>query len=79
MACQAQKPTVRGLQAGLAGDGVNVLLINMQSRQGRQWSDEYGVFFTPGYLLLDASGAEVWRGSAPPSEQQVLGLLADES
>jgi len=54
------EPIVDGLEEEWAGS-VQVIQVNIQDRQNREFIRELGAQFTPTFVLFDTSGQEVWR------------------
>lgn len=52
-------------------DEFTFLRFDIQSEVGRVLADQIGFRSTPQFVLLDASGAEVWRGSSVPADEQL--------
>ncbi|MBN8594664.1 MAG: hypothetical protein J0M33_23110 [Anaerolineae bacterium] len=48
-----------------------VLRLDIQSEVGSALADQIGFRSTPQFVLLDASGAEVWRGNGVPADEQL--------
>jgi len=63
--CLVIRPAVDALIADIGGD-FNILRVNIHTDAGRELRERLGFSFTPEFVLLDADGAEVWRGHTPP-------------
>lgn len=48
-----------------------VLRLDIQSEVGSALADQIGFRSTPQFVLLDANGAEVWRGNGVPADEQL--------
>jgi thiol-disulfide isomerase/thioredoxin len=77
LGCVAQKPAVDKLERELAGK-LAVRRVNIQSDEGRQLVEQFGIKFTPTFILFDAAGREQWRGSGGLDAATVR-RLADEA
>lgn len=64
--CLLLRPSVDQIVADI-GDDFNILRVNIHSQVGRELRQNFNFSFTPEFLLLDASGQEVWRDHIPPS------------
>jgi thioredoxin 1 len=60
LGCVAMKPAVDRLEEELR-DKLIVRRVDIQSAEGRQLVKQYGIEFTPTFLLFDAAGKEQWR------------------
>ncbi len=67
----AQKPVSDQLEADL-GSRANMLRVSIHTEVGQTLAARYNFESTPLFVLLDAKGNEVWRGSSPPKPDQVL-------
>lgn len=56
----AVRPVVDGVEREF-GDRLKVIRINVQDSAARPLTAEYGFQYTPTFVLLDGTGAEVWR------------------
>ena len=61
LGCVALKPAVDRLEAELRAKLV-VRRVDIQTDEGRELMKQYGMEFTPAFILLDAAGREQWRG-----------------
>ncbi len=62
LGCLAVKPSVDRLETEL-GERLVVQRVNIQGAAGRQLAGQYAVERTPTFILFDARGEELWRGS----------------
>lgn len=60
LGCVAQKPAVDKLEREMAGK-LAVRRVDIQSDEGRQLVKQFGIEFTPTFILFDAAGKEQWR------------------
>jgi hypothetical protein len=67
----ALKPVTEQLETTL-GNRANVLRVSIHTELGQVLGARYNFESTPLFVLLDAQGHEVWRGSSPPKAEQVL-------
>jgi hypothetical protein len=67
----ALRPATERLEADL-GSRANLLRVSIHTDFGQQLGERYRFESTPLFVVLDATGAEVWRGSKPPSIDTVL-------
>jgi thiol-disulfide isomerase/thioredoxin len=70
LGCVAMKPAVDRLEKEL-GDKLVVRRVDIQSDGGRQLMERYRVEFTPTFILFDAAGQELWRGTGKLDENAV--------
>jgi thioredoxin-related protein len=70
MACLRLKPIVDGLAMQIEAD-FTFLRLDIQSEVGNALADQIGFRSTPQFVLLDATGAEVWRGNGVPGNEQL--------
>jgi len=59
--CQRMAPTVSMAEQHCAGEGVDVLRLDVGTAAGRQAAAEYGIRGVPTFLFMDAAGREVAR------------------
>lgn len=61
LGCVAMKPAVDKVEQELAGK-LSVRRVDIQSDEGRQLVKQFGIEFTPTFILFDVAGKEQWRG-----------------
>jgi thiol-disulfide isomerase/thioredoxin len=74
LGCISVRPAVDSLIADIQaqyGDQYNVLRVDIHTPFGRALRQQYGFSYTPEFLLLDKSGAEIWRAHVPPSINEI--------
>jgi hypothetical protein len=67
----ALRPATEQLEAAL-GNRAYVLRVSIHTEMGQVLGTRYHFETTPLFVLLNAQGREVWRGSIPPGAEQVL-------
>lgn len=73
--CQAMEPTVEKLQKEYAGKIYKFELIDVSTDEGLRQADEFGVFITPTFVLLDADGNELDRLAGAASEENMVKFI----
>lgn len=73
--CNAMKPTIENLQAEYAGRIYKFELIDVSTAEGLAQADEFGVFITPTFVLLDADGNELDRLAGAASEENMIKFI----
>ncbi|MHB1136019.1 MAG: thioredoxin family protein [Coriobacteriia bacterium] len=73
--CQAMEPTVEKLQNEYAGRIYKFEIIDVSTTEGLADADEYGVFITPTFVLLDADGNELDRLAGAASEENMMKFI----
>ena len=63
-----------GLERDLAGR-LQVVSLDIHDPAGRQVGGQFGLDFTPSYVLFDAAGVEVWRKVGVLNAVEVIGQL----
>lgn len=69
------EPIVNGLRNEW-GDDVQVIQIDLHSKENRTLVERIGFRFTPTFVLYDESGREIWRGSGGLNAAEVRRQLA---
>jgi thiol-disulfide isomerase/thioredoxin len=70
LGCVAMKPAVDRLEDELR-DKLVVRRVDIQSAEGRQLVEQYRIEFTPTFVLFDAAGKELWRGTGKLDAESV--------
>ena len=63
-----------GLERDLAGR-LHVVSLDIHHPVGRQIGAQFGLDFTPSYVLFDGEGVEIWRTVGVLRAEEVTGLL----
>ena len=71
MICLSAKPVVDGVENELTGEA-RVVRVNVQDTVGGQLARQYEVYLVPVFIVLDATGREVWRQTGFPDRDRVL-------
>jgi len=74
LGCVALKPIVDRLENQMRGR-LTVRRVDIQSNEGRQLVEQYGIEFTPTFLLFDRFGKEHWRGVGHLDAARVRAIL----
>ncbi len=64
-----------GLERDLAGR-LRVVSLDIHDPVGRQAGGQFGLEFTPSYVVFDAAGVEIWRKVGVLNAAEVLARLA---
>ena len=73
--CQAMEPTIEKLQSEYSGRIYKFEIIDVSTTEGLADADEYGVFITPTFVLLDADGNELDRLAGAASEENMMKFI----
>jgi len=73
--CQAMEPTIEKLQEEYAGRIYKFEIIDVSTPEGLDAADEFGVFITPTFVLLDADGNELDRLAGAASEENMIKFI----
>jgi len=65
---------VDGLERDLAGR-LHVISVDIHDPVGRQVGGQFGLEFTPSYVLFDSEGREIWRKVGVLRADEVTGRL----
>ncbi|MCJ7676689.1 MAG: hypothetical protein MUO35_03070 [Anaerolineales bacterium] len=71
----AASPVVDGIERQHAGQLI-VVRLNVQDPSAQPWLSRFGFQATPTFVLLDASGNEVWRSVGAIDPGRVAEALA---
>lgn len=71
VSCLAALPAVRDIQTQLVERDINVLLLNIHERPGSELLGRFGFEVSPTYLVFDAGGQEILRGSTLPTLAEI--------
>ena len=74
LGCVALKPAVDKLESEMAGQLV-VRRVDIQTAEGRALMKQYGMEFTPAFILLDAAGREQWRATGSLDAEAIRAAL----
>lgn len=78
LGCVAMKPAVDKLESELAGKLV-VRRVDIQTGEGRALMKQYGMEFTPAFVLFDVAGKERWRGTGILDADAVRRLVNEKN
>lgn len=73
--CQAMEPTIEKLQDEYAGRIYKFEIVDVSTTEGLAQADEFGVFITPTFVLLDAEGNELDRLAGAASEENMFKFI----
>jgi thiol-disulfide isomerase/thioredoxin len=74
LGCVAMKPAVDLLENELR-EKLVVRRVDIQSTEGRQLGEQYGIEFTPTFIFFDAAGKEQWRSVGRLDARRVRATL----
>jgi thioredoxin-like negative regulator of GroEL len=74
MGCAAVKPAVDRLEAQEM-HRMDVVRVNIQDPAGRAAAEQFGLVYTPAFILFDSQGGEVRRFQGPPNEAAIRSYL----
>lgn len=73
--CQAMEPTVAKLQREYEPRIAKFEIIDVSTKEGLAKADEFGVFITPTFVLLDADGNEIDRVQGAATEENMVKFI----
>ncbi|MDY0341525.1 MAG: thioredoxin family protein [Coriobacteriia bacterium] len=73
--CNSMKPTIEKLRQEYEGRIYKFELIDVSTTEGLAQADEFGVFITPTFVLLDADGNELDRLAGAASEENMIKFI----
>ncbi|MDO8848986.1 MAG: thioredoxin family protein [Coriobacteriia bacterium] len=73
--CQAMEPTVESLQKEYEPRIDKFEIIDVSTTEGMAQADEFGVFITPTFVLLDADGNELDRVQGAATEENMVKFI----
>ena len=73
--CQAMEPTIDKLRKEYEPRIYKFELIDVSTDEGLRQADEFGVFITPTFVLLDADGNELDRLAGAASEESMVKFI----
>lgn len=73
--CQAMEPTVEKLRKEYEPKIDKFEIIDISTDEGMAQAEEFGVFITPTFVLLDAEGNELDRVSGAATEENMVKFI----
>ena len=73
--CQAMEPTVESLREEYEPRIEQFEIIDVSTTEGLAQADEYGVFITPTFVLLDMDGNELDRVQGAATEENMVKFI----
>lgn len=73
--CKAMKPTVENLRKKYESKIESFQIIDVSTKEGIAKADEFGVFITPTFVLLDADGNELDRVQGAATEKNMIKFI----
>jgi thioredoxin-like negative regulator of GroEL len=73
--CQAMEPTVEKLRKEYEPRIDTFEIIDVSTTEGLAQADEFGVFITPTFVLLDADGNEIDRVQGAATEENMVKFI----
>lgn len=73
--CQAMEPTVDKLRTEYESKIDKFEIIDVSTDEGLSQADEFGVFITPTFVLLDAEGNELDRVQGAATEENMVKFI----
>ena len=73
--CQAMEPTVASLKKEYEPRIDKFEIIDVSTTEGLAKADEFGVFITPTFVLLDADGNEIDRVQGAATEENMIKFI----
>ncbi|MBN1192205.1 MAG: thioredoxin family protein [Coriobacteriia bacterium] len=73
--CQAMEPTVDKLREEYEPRIEKFEIIDVSTTEGLAQADEYGVFITPTFIILDAEGEELDRVQGAATEESMIKFI----
>jgi hypothetical protein len=59
------------------GDSIELIEVDRDSRDGRRFAESHGIFYQPGFVVFDASGAVTYAGLGPFDPRDVRRLVEE--
>ncbi len=73
--CKQMKPTIEKLQEDYESKIYKFEIIDVSTEEGLRQADEFGVFITPTFVLLDADGNELDRLAGAATEENMVKFI----
>ncbi|HAL30210.1 MAG TPA: hypothetical protein DCP20_05790 [Coriobacteriia bacterium] len=73
--CQAMEPTVESLREEYEPQIQEFEIIDVSTTEGLEKADEFGVFITPTFVLLDGEGNELDRVAGAATEENMVTFI----
>ena len=73
--CQAMEPTVESLKKEYEPQIEKFEIIDVSTAEGLSQADEFGVFITPTFILLDMDGNELDRVQGAATEENMVKFI----
>lgn len=73
--CKQMKPTIEKLQKEYESKIYKFEIIDVSTEEGLRQADEFGVFITPTFVLLDADGNELDRLAGAATEENMVKFI----
>lgn len=73
--CKQMEPTIEKLQRDYESKIYKFEIIDVSTDEGLRQADEFGVFITPTFVLLDADGNELDRISGAATEENMVKFI----
>ncbi|KAA0237440.1 MAG: hypothetical protein HUU14_13250 [Dehalococcoidia bacterium] len=57
------------------GERVELVQVDRDSKEGRKFAEEHGIYYQPGFVVVDAAGNTTYAGLGPFDAKGVTGLV----
>lgn len=57
------------------GETVDLIEVDRDSREGRRFAEGHGIFYQPGFVVVDAGGTVTYAGLGPFDPREVRRLV----
>ncbi len=74
--CKAIRPTWSEIEAEY-GDRIHLIEVDRDSRDGRAFAESHNIYYQPGFVVLDPSGAVTYAGLGPFRPDEVRALVSE--
>lgn len=57
------------------GDGVEMIVVDRDTTEGRKFAESHGIYYQPGFVVLDRAGKVTYEGLGPYDQKDVTKLV----
>ena len=59
------------------GDQVTMVMVDRDSREGRSFAESHGIYYQPGFVVIDSAGEVTYASLGPYEAEDVEALVRD--